>query len=74
MQDIFKSLQELDLLYHSDSLEEYEQTWQIVAQSIRQMFPGFTLAYAELYTAGIGRRAHGGMRHVLFPIPCETSC
>lgn len=61
-------LQELDTLYHTSSLEAYEQTWQSVEQQVRHMFPGFTIAYAEIYTAGNERRAHGGMRHVLLPI------
>ncbi len=56
------------LLYHLCSLEAYEQTWQNVEEQLRQIFPGFTLAYAEIYTAGHEREAHGGMRHVLLPI------
>ncbi len=60
-------LQELDRLYHSDTLAAYESKWQSVAQEIQRAFPGFTIAYAELYTAGQEREAHGGMRHVLLP-------
>ena len=61
-------LKELDTLYHTCSLEAYEQTWQSVEQQVQHTFPGFTIAYAEIYTAGSERRAHGGMRHVLLPI------
>ena len=73
MQDILVSLQELDRLYCSSSLTEYEQTWQRVEQQVRLVLPGFTIAYAEVYMAGQEREAHGGMRHVLFPLERETS-
>jgi len=67
MQNILILLQELDCLYKQDSLEEYEQTWQRVELQIRKAFPDFTIAYAEIYNAGMQREAHGGMRHVLLP-------
>ncbi len=73
MQDILVSLQKLDRLYCASSLTEYEQTWQRVEQQVRLVFPGFTIAYAEVYMAGQEREAHGGMRHVLFPSEHETS-
>jgi hypothetical protein len=68
MQHIQTLLQELDRLYHSDTLAEYETKWQIIAQQIQHVFPGFTIAYAEIYNSGSEREAHGGMRHVLAPI------
>lgn len=69
MEQIRNSLQELDRLYHSDTLAEYETKWQIVAQQIQQEFSGLTIAYAEIFNAGSEREAHGGMRHVLLPKP-----
>ena len=62
-------LHDLDTLYHSGSLQAYEQTWQSVEQQVQQTFPGFTIAYAEIHNAGSEREAHGGMRHVLLPQP-----
>ncbi len=71
MQNILVNLQELDRIYHLDNLSAYEQTWQTVEQQVRYMFPGFTIAYAELYTSGNQRTAHGRMRHVL--LPCKDN-
>ncbi len=68
MEDILTSLQELDQLYHADSLAEYEKMLQIVAAQAEQIFPGFTIAYAEIYTAGRARQADGRMAHVLLPV------
>jgi hypothetical protein len=59
-------------LYHADTLEAYKQTWQSVERRVSLVFPGFTIAYAEVYMAGQAREAHGGMRHVLFPLERET--
>ncbi len=73
MHDILVSLQELDRLYGSSSLTEYESMWQSVEQQVRFVLPGFTIAYAEVYMAGQERQAHGGMRHVLFPLEREPS-
>jgi hypothetical protein len=67
MQHILTYLQELDRLYHSDTFAEYEKTWQLAARQIEQAFPGFTIAYAELYNSGISRLPNGSMRHVLVP-------
>lgn len=67
MQPIFTLLHELDRLYRSDSLEVYETRWQIVAQQIQQVLPGFTIAYAELYNSGIFHLPDGSMHHVLVP-------
>lgn len=55
MQTIFTLLQELDRLYTSDTLQEYETTWLIATQQIEQSVPGFTIAYAEIFTAGAER-------------------
>ena len=60
-------LTDLDRLYHESSLEVYEQTLQAAEQQVNQTFPGFTIAYAEIHTAGSERTLHGGMRHVLLP-------
>lgn len=68
MSVLLASLRELDCLYHAGSLDVYEQTWQHVERLIQHIFPGFTIAYAELYNAGQERTAHGGMRHVLLPL------
>ena len=75
MQDILLSLQELDRVYHADTfdVEAYEHMWLSVEQQVRLVYPGFTIAYAEVYTTGSERQAHGGMRHVLFPLECEPS-
>ncbi len=67
MQHILVSLQELDQLYHQDSIELYETHRQETAKLIQQSFPGFTIAYAELYNSGSSRLADGSMRHVLVP-------
>jgi hypothetical protein len=69
MEQILNNLQELDRLYHADTLAEYEKQWQMVERQIQHEFPGFTIAYAEIYMAGSEREAHGGMRHVLLPKP-----
>ena len=70
MQDISTLLQELDRFYSSDSLREYEQTLQIATQQVETLFPGFTIAYAEIAMAGAERKQHGGMHHVLLPCAC----
>jgi len=68
MQHIHVSLQELDQLYHQDSIGLYETHWQETAKLIQQSFPGFTIAYAELYNSGSSRLAGGAMHHVLVPL------
>lgn len=68
MQHILTQLQKLDSLYYSGSLDVYEMTWQTVESQIRQMLPGFTIAYAEIYMAGSAREPDGRMTHVLLPI------
>ena len=60
-------LHELDRLYQSDILAEYEKQWQVAAEHVQQAFPGFTIVYAEMYNTGISRLADGSMRHVLVP-------
>lgn len=67
MDTILSHLFELDRLYTPDTLAEYEQSWQEVERQVAALFPGFTLAYAEIYNAGQERFPHGGMRHVLAP-------
>ena len=68
MQRILTGLQELNRLYHEDSLDAYEQHWQKVAKLVRHAFPGFTIAYAELYNSGISRLSEATMSHVLVPL------
>ena len=66
-QNILPMLQELDSLYYECPLAAYERRLQAVAQQVEHNFPGFTIAHAEIYTAGQERNPHGGMRHVLLP-------
>ena len=73
MQHILTTLQELDRLYSSDTLAEYEIKWQIAAQQISQELPDFNIAYAELYNSGIERIPDGSMHHVLLPKPQATT-
>jgi len=65
---LLNTLAELDSLYDADSLATYEQAWQSVVQEVHECLPGFTVAYAEIYTAGHERNANGGMCHVLLPL------
>ena len=67
MQHILTFLQDLDRLYCSETLREYEQTLQIAEHQVQETFPGFTIAYADISTVGSDREQHGGMRHVLLP-------
>ena len=60
-------LLELDELYHAGDLDLYEQSYQKACLHAEHFFPGFTIAYAELYNSGIDRVADGSMRHVLLP-------
>ena len=69
MQHILTNLQELDRLYHEDSLDAYEKLWQQTARLVRHTLPGFTIAYAELYNSGMSRLSDTAMRHVLVPVP-----
>jgi hypothetical protein len=62
-------LQELDRLYHAGDIDQYEQNWHTACQHAEHFFPGFTIAYAELYNSGIERTSDGSMRHVLLPKP-----
>ncbi len=67
MQHVQNLLQELDQLYHSDTLAEYETKWQIATKLVEQELPGLTIAYAEICNSGIARLPDGKMRHVLVP-------
>jgi hypothetical protein len=69
MQHILTQLQQLDRLYNQDSIDEYEKYWQETAKHIQHTFPGFTIAYAELYNSGVSRLSDAAMRHVLVPQP-----
>jgi hypothetical protein len=68
MPHIYIFLQELDRLYHAGDLDLYEQYWQTACQHAAKFFPGFTIAYAELYNSGASRWSDGSMRHVLVPV------
>ena len=72
MQPIPTLLEDLDRLYSSSPLEEYEQTLQIATQQVETLFPGFTIAYAELSNSGIERIPDGSMHHVLLPKPQDV--
>ena len=65
-------LQELDRLYHAGDFEAYEQSWLIACHHAERYFPGFTIAYAELYTSGNDRIPDGSMHHVLLPKPQDV--
>ena len=68
MQNILRQLQELDDLYHAGDFDQYEQYWQQACQHAEHFFPGFTIAYAELYNSGASRLSDGSMRHVLVSV------
>jgi hypothetical protein len=59
---------ELDELYYTASLADYKNALQLAIKQLEQALPGFTIAFAEIYTTGGERQAHGGMCHVLMPI------
>jgi hypothetical protein len=67
--NILPLLCQLDEVYHDGNLDTYEQTLQTVAQQVHKLLPGFTVAYAEIYTVGSEREPLGSMRHVLLPLP-----
>ena len=56
-------------LYDQDSPEMYENQWRETAKLIQRLFPGFTIAYAELYNSGVSRLSDAAMRHVVIPQP-----
>jgi hypothetical protein len=55
IESMLTSLRQLDTLYHSDSSKESEAALQNVVQWMQELFPGLTIAYAELHTVG-GKR------------------
>lgn len=67
MQLLYTLLHELDRLYTSETLEEYEEAVKTTERQIQERYPGFTVAYAEIYNAGATREPLGSMRHVLMP-------
>ncbi len=67
MHILFTLLQELDRLYTSETLQEYEEAVISVGRHVGERYPGFTVAYAEIYNAGADREPLGSMRHVLLP-------
>lgn len=62
-----QQLEELDELYYTAPLALYEATLQLAIAQLERILPGFTIAFAEIYTAGAERRALGGMCHVVMP-------
>jgi hypothetical protein len=65
---IAQQLEELDELYYTAPLALYEATLQLEIAQLEQILPGFTIAFAEIFTVGSEREQHGGMRHVFMPI------
>ncbi len=63
-----QQLEELDELYYTAPLVLYEATLQLEIAQLEQILPGFTIAFAEIFTIGSERQAHGGMRHVFMPV------
>ncbi len=64
---IAQKLQALDGLYYTASLADYEFALESAINQLEPAFPGLTIAFAEIYTTGSKRQAHGRMRHVLMP-------
>jgi hypothetical protein len=62
-----QQLHELDELYYTAPLAVYEAALQLAVKQLQQVLPAFTIAFAEIATAGSERQAHGGMHHVLMP-------
>jgi hypothetical protein len=62
-----QQLYELDELYYTAPLRDYEVALQAAINQLEQAFPDLTIAFAEIYTTGSKRQAHGGMCHVLMP-------
>jgi hypothetical protein len=61
------ALRELDELYDTPTFGNYEAQWRLVAKEIERDYPGFSLAYAQVFTTGIRRVTRGEYRHVLVP-------
>ena len=66
--NIHQQLQELGELYYTAPLAFYEAMLQLAIAQLEQILPGFTIAFAEIYTIGSERQAHGGMNHVFIPV------
>ena len=64
---VSQKLHELDSLYCSGSIADYENALKLAIMDLQEVLPDCTIAYAEIATTGSERQAHGGMRHVLFP-------
>ncbi len=69
---IFALLSELDKLYTTETLTEYEEAVVTVARTVQRLCPGFTIAYAQLATVGSEREQSGRMAHVLAPERSEA--
>ena len=67
----FKTIEKIDtgILYSLELASSVSVLFFTTAQQVEQEFPGFTIAYAELYNAGIDRTSDGSMHHVLLPKP-----
>lgn len=65
---IAQQLQELDELYYTAPLALYEATLRLAIAQLEHILPGFTIAFAEIYTIGSERQAHGGMCRIFVPV------
>ena len=63
-----QQLQELNDLHYTSSGAVYETALQKAIEQLQQVFPDFTIAFAEIWSEGSSQPLHGGMRHVLMPI------
>jgi hypothetical protein len=63
-----EQLQELDELYYTIPQDIYEAELHLAVTQLAYILPGFTIAYAEIWSEGSERIQHGGIRHVLTPI------
>jgi hypothetical protein len=71
MEELRQALLDLDELYHSLTIAEYEQERAKVERRVQELLPGFTVAYAvEIGSVGSGEEGytHGGVAHVLMPV------
>ena len=62
-----QQLYELTELYYAAPLAAYEGALQLAVKQLQQVLSAFTIAFAEIHTAGSERQAHSGMRHVFMP-------
>jgi hypothetical protein len=65
----FKTIEKIDtgILYSLELTSSVRVLFFTLAQQLEQEFPGFTIAYAEIYNSGIARMADGSLHHGLLP-------